>query len=166
MYVRWQLRAERKRKIDRWYRWHEVAWQYASLVESVRIDGKPTQRHVAYLGSVHFHARKGIHYRSWWWHDMSAKLDRLGNRISPDDRRKIEAALAKEVMPVTAKQVTEYDLQQQKKIRAEHGECRGCYLDWPPGQAGVPPRPKFPEARERFANTIATVMAVEAKRRG
>jgi hypothetical protein len=58
------------------------------------------------------------------------------------------------VKPVTAKQVTECDLQHQKKIRTEHGECRGCYLNWPPGQAGVPPRPKFEKG---FPNVIAAV---------
>jgi hypothetical protein len=60
--------------------------------------------------------------------------------------------------------VTQHGLQHQKKFRAEYGECHGCYLAWPPGQAGVPLRPKMPKApKEKFANTIAAVMAAERR---
>jgi hypothetical protein len=49
--------------------------RYVVLVESVRVNGKPRQRHVAYLGSYHSepdgilpHWRNGpdLHYRVWW----------------------------------------------------------------------------------------------------
>ena len=108
------------------------------------------------------HTKHDVHYRAWWWHNITAKLDRLGNRISSDDRPRIEAALAKYVKPgVTAKEVKAFDLKHQKRIRAEHGECRWCYINWPPGQAGVPPRPQFDDENpeERWANTIAAVTA-------
>lgn len=74
----------------------------AILVESKRVDGKPKQRHIAYLGSFKEHWRDVVQYRVQWWQDMSERLDRLGNLITPDDRRRIEAALAKRMPPVTA----------------------------------------------------------------
>jgi hypothetical protein len=41
---------------------------------------------------------------------------------------------------VSAAEVTAFDLVYQEKF---HGECRGCYLSWPEGTEGVPPRPQF-----------------------
>ena len=76
-------------------------------------------------------------------HDGEA--DKLGNRIPPDQRPRIEAVLAKEVPPVTAAEVTAFDLAHQEKIRAEYGECLGCYLSWPKGTEGVPLRPPSSE---------------------
>jgi hypothetical protein len=87
-----------------------VRWQHvfnknttAILVESTRVNGKPRQRHIAYLGSIDYWALNGkndVQYRAQWWHNISSKLDALGNRVLPENRRKIEAALAKEVPPV------------------------------------------------------------------
>ena len=59
---------------------------------------------------------------------MSAKLDALANRVLPEDRARIEAALAKEVPLVTADEVTAFDLQHQQEWRVErgYGECRAC----------------------------------------
>jgi hypothetical protein len=165
MYVRWQWWGDRRRKSIRYYR-HEKASAYAILVESVRVKGKPTQRHVAYLGSFHSRQRDNIHYRAWWWHDITAKLDRLANRIPSGQRPRIEAALAEKVKPVTAEEVAEvtaFDLKHQEEIRARFGECRWCYFNWPPGQAGVPPRPQFEDKPLSFANTLAAVQRVAAK---
>jgi hypothetical protein len=127
--------------------------------KSPGVDGTPKQRHIAYLGS--FDYEQDAHYRAWWWHRMNAKLNALGNRIPADDRPRIEPALVEKVPKVTADEVTAYDLQHQHKRRVELelGECRACYLDWPEGQAGVPPRPEFPEVpeTERWANVLAAV---------
>jgi hypothetical protein len=57
----------------------DTADLYASLVESVRVNGKPRQRHVAYLGSLRHES--DVHFRAWRWQEMRAKLDALGNRI-------------------------------------------------------------------------------------
>ena len=143
MYVRWQWRYERRlkerqrkgqRRRER-RRYRPPAWSYAILVENGRIDGKPKQRHVAYLGSVHLD--QTVHYRAWWWHRISAKLDALGNRIPADDRPRIEAALAKEVPKVSAADVAAY--------ASQHGS-----LDWP----GAPPRPK---KAMRWTNVLETL---------
>jgi hypothetical protein len=153
MYVRWQpcRTAFRVRR----YRGTPAAG-YAILVESARIDGKPRQRHIAYLGTVH--SKPDVNYRAWWWHHMTAKLDRLGNVIPPDQRPRIDAALAKRVPLVTAAEVTAFDLAYQKEMREDglSEGSRGCYLNWPEGTEGVPPRPQF-EKREPWANVIAAL---------
>ena len=107
MFVQWQRRDERRRTTNRFVYMYPTADEYAVLVESARVNGKPRQRHVAYLGSYHddprdfipLHWRNGpdLHYRVWWWHRMTAKLDALGNVIPADQRPRIEAALAKKV---------------------------------------------------------------------
>ena len=52
MYVRWQRRDERRRTTIRFVYMVPTADEYAVLVESVRVNGEPRQRHVAYLGST------------------------------------------------------------------------------------------------------------------
>ena len=154
MFVRWQWWGQRRRNSVRQYRSKTPADAYAVLIESVRVDGKARQRHVAYLGG--YHRDHDVHYRSWWWHRMTATLDRLGNRIKPADRPRIEAALAKKVRPVTPDEIPAFDLAHQQKMRADYGECRGCYLAWPPGTEGLPPRPHF-EAASAWYNTLAAI---------
>jgi hypothetical protein len=64
------------------------------LVESVRVNGKPTQRHVAYLASITDSAIEVDHQRLSFWDKITERLDKLGNRISPEDRKSVEAAIA------------------------------------------------------------------------
>jgi hypothetical protein len=77
---------------------------------------------------------------------MTTKFDVLGHVIPADQRPRIEAALAKKVPKVSAAEITAFDLVYQEKFRAEHGECSNCYLRWPEGTEGVPPRPQFEDA--------------------
>jgi len=74
----------------------DVHWR-AIMVEAVRVDGKPKQRHVAYLGGITQSAIAIIHQRCWFWDRVTQRLDRLRNRILPEDRRRIEAAVAQRV---------------------------------------------------------------------
>jgi hypothetical protein len=67
------------------------------LAESVRVDGRPTSRHVAYLGSITDSAIEFMAQRCFFWDDVAERLDKLGNRITVEDRRRIEAAVAKKV---------------------------------------------------------------------
>jgi hypothetical protein len=85
MYVRWQRRPHKDTT--------------AVLVESIRVNGKPRQRHIAYLGSFGRWLLEphNVDRRAQWWRNVTSKLDALGKRVSPDDRRKIEAALTKAV---------------------------------------------------------------------
>src|SRR5262245_22011983 len=93
MYVRWQLYQSQARDSSMRERREPHARLKAILVESVRVGGRPRQRHIAFLGSV---AIDGGDRRRFWY-DVTTKLDRLSNRVSPDDRQRIEAAIAKRV---------------------------------------------------------------------
>ena len=76
------------------------------MVESVRIDGKPCQRHVAWIASITESANEIVSQRRYFWDDVHERLDRLGNRISVEDRRHIEAAIARKVPGFHAKNTT------------------------------------------------------------
>jgi hypothetical protein len=91
MFVRWQLyrsqaltRHHRKRNDER-------ARLKAVLVESVRVDGKPRQKHIAFLGSTSIDGGD----RRRFWYEVTTSLDRLDNRVSPQDRKRIVAAITK-----------------------------------------------------------------------
>jgi hypothetical protein len=71
------------------------------LVESVRADSKPRQRHVAYLGGITESAIQITAQRRYFWEAVLDGLDRLHNRMSIADRRKIEAAIALKVPRLT-----------------------------------------------------------------
>ena len=64
---------------------------------SVRVDGKPVQRHVAYLAGFTESAIAFPVQRCHLWDAIVERLDRMGNRITTIDRQKIEAAIAKKV---------------------------------------------------------------------
>src|SRR5262245_23010813 len=67
------------------------------LAESARIKGEPRQRHIAYLGGI---TRLGIdshELRCYFWDGVTATFDRLGNRVTPADRKRFEAAIADRV---------------------------------------------------------------------
>jgi len=102
MFVRWQNSetvAKRKQpgKVNRCR---------AILVESVRVDGKPKQQYIAFLASFEpdvvaikrdmpeWRQRRQFGAQCRFWRQLNKRLNRLGNRISLDDRHKIEAALA------------------------------------------------------------------------
>jgi hypothetical protein len=69
-----------------------------SLVESVRINGKPRQRHIGYLASIR--DRRSVDEIRNFWDAVYDKLDGLSDRLSLDDRHRIEAAIAAKVPPV------------------------------------------------------------------
>ena len=66
----------------------------ALLIESVRVDGKPRQRHLAFLGSVTYQDRNDVEERWQFWRNADQALYRLGNRLSPIQRGEVEKALA------------------------------------------------------------------------
>jgi hypothetical protein len=95
MFIRWQhINAER------WPRWHgdPVRWvrHKAKLAETVRVNGKPRQKHVALIASyVQGETPEEIEYqRITFWRDARKRLDQLDNLVTPADRIKIEAALS------------------------------------------------------------------------
>jgi hypothetical protein len=115
MFVRWQSRKRATPEFGGWskplknvcYRGHhgisrrgsnkqDVHWA-AILIESVRVEGKPAPRHVAYLGGITESAIEIAAQRCFFWDKVTEHLDGLQNRLSPEDRQRIESAIAKKV---------------------------------------------------------------------
>ena len=94
----------------------DVRWT-AVVVESVLVDGNPRQRQVALLASITESEIEIVHHRRYFWDAVHERLDQLGNRMSIDDRRRIEAAithkvprLSPEEHDASVKEVQKYDL--------------------------------------------------------
>ena len=73
-------------------------------------EGKPRQRHVAFLGSLEIDAitEAKSPLGSWYddvmttvrrrfWYDVTTLLERLSNRVDPQDRQRIADSIAKKV---------------------------------------------------------------------
>jgi hypothetical protein len=107
MYVRWQsYKKVHEQKVVHWS---------AVLVEAVRVDGKPRQRHIAYLGGLEVQDPEAPGYQHpdnksrrnanqcMFWKRALETLEFLGNRVSPNDHKKIVAAVVKRIpMPTEA----------------------------------------------------------------
>jgi hypothetical protein len=108
MYVRWQSRKRRRPAFGQYYKLRgecyaregsneqDIHWR-AVLVENERVNGKPTQRHIAYIGGITDSAIAIVHQRCWFWDGVKERLDRVGKRMSPENRKAVEAAVAKKV---------------------------------------------------------------------
>ncbi|MFZ0239237.1 MAG: hypothetical protein WAL37_18070 [Xanthobacteraceae bacterium] len=102
MFVRWQSR-ERRRSVFGYSRDGDMHWN-AVLVESVRVNGKATQRHVANLGGI-TESAIGLDtpaQRMFFWDGVAARLD--GLKLEKKQRAAIEQAVAEKVPPVTKRE--------------------------------------------------------------
>jgi hypothetical protein len=81
----------------------DVHWK-AVIVENVRIDGQPRQQHIALLAGITESEIEIDDRRRFFWDAVHERLDRLGNRISIEDRRRIEKAIALKVPPLSRKE--------------------------------------------------------------
>lgn len=86
MYVRWK-----KRTRSRYHRPQDEQTLSAILVESVRIDGKPRQRIVSYLGCIGSKRLTFFYHQVDFWQSVDKHLGALD--LSAETRRSIEAAL-------------------------------------------------------------------------
>lgn len=112
MFVRWQ----KYRSVARWHRGEPpITRVKAILVESVLIDGKPRQRHIAFISS---YEPEGLGDRFRFWREARRCLDRLANRITPEDRIKIEAALARRVPPTTPEQEAVHEREVEEGVQS------------------------------------------------
>ena len=102
MFVRWQKRTRRSRAFGRDPR-TDTHWA-AILAESQRIDGKPMQRHVAYLGGITDSAIELPAQRAFFWQEVAQQLDQLA--LPKDDRAAIEAAVEAKVPRLTGRNIT------------------------------------------------------------
>ena len=107
MFVRWQ--RYRSRALNR-ERSDERARRSAVLIETIRIDGKPRQQHVAFLGSVSIDGSDRVAF----WYGVTLRLNWLGNRLSPEEREQIGSAIAKRV---EGRLLTEGELRQFEQQR-------------------------------------------------
>ena len=120
MFIRWQKRTRKSpafgmhygrrggisfREVEGRLQIPDVHWR-AILVESCRVDGKPRQRHIAYLGGITESAIE-LHVpnqRGFFWNEVMDRLDKLDNHIDKDERTKIEATIAKRVPRLSEKE--------------------------------------------------------------
>src|SRR5215467_4946749 len=89
MFLRWRRRKRSNPFFD-------VHWA-AVLVEGARVNGRQTQRHIAYLGGITESAIRDDNQRRHFWNYVYEQLDGLSDRMSIDDRRHIEATIAAKV---------------------------------------------------------------------
>ena len=97
--MRWQSRKLNKN--TRWRKRGDVHWR-AILIENVRVDGKPTQRHIAYLGGITERniAHEKPAHRIYFWNGVEQKLAVLN--FSAKERTAIMQVIAKKVPRVTS----------------------------------------------------------------
>ena len=134
MFIRWMSYVTRvpRRQAQSWNEYNKTRWS-AVLVESVRIDGKPCQRHIACLASIR--EIDGLTAQCKFWERFTRKLDSLSNRVSADERRRIEAQLVRKV-PCPAEE--DY-LRWKQRARELCGERRvkPALTHWPVVPAAV-----------------------------
>ena len=120
MDVRWKGRKLQQPGTAPWHDdvlGQDVRWT-AVVVESVMVSGTPRhQRQVALLASITESETEIVHRRRYFWDAVHKRLDQLGNRLSIDDRRRIEAAithkvprLSPEEHDASVNEVQKYDL--------------------------------------------------------
>jgi hypothetical protein len=109
MFIRWQSRERSWPQFGVWHdengeRRPDDTHHRAILVEAVRVNGKPVQRHIAYLGGITESAISVPVQRCYFWDHITDQFDKLGKKISPADRKRLEKAIAAKVPRPTAKQ--------------------------------------------------------------
>jgi hypothetical protein len=132
MFIRWQSRKHTER-CSYLGDHNDVHWR-ADLVESIRVDGKPRQRHIAYLCGFTEQQFKDQHtgkvreaQQLYVWEHALDCLDRLHNRITNEDRERIETVLAARIG--TPKPTRE-------AIEAQHAKVREILPIFRTGTAG------------------------------
>jgi hypothetical protein len=105
MFIRWH---KRQGKTD-------VHWG-AVLVEAVRVDGKPRQRHVAYLGGFSERRIDSVDQRRRFWSQVKTRLHALADRLSDEDRNRIIGEIASRVLLSRSRAVPTAEHAQPSKL--------------------------------------------------
>jgi len=105
MYIRWQ-----SRKLDKNTRWRkrgDVHWREI-LIENVRVDGKPIQQHIAYLGGITKRniAHEKPAHRIYFWNGVEQKLAVLN--FSAKERTTIMQLITERVPRVSSRQYQQH----------------------------------------------------------
>ena len=90
MYIRWK-RCVLRRTAD--------VTLKAFLVHSVRIEGRPRQRILGYLGAIRGRYQQAPAHRQRFWHQVAQRLPALG--VDPPTQAALEACLARVVPRLT-----------------------------------------------------------------
>jgi len=80
-------------------------------------DHRPTRQHIAYLGGILQDDVKHVERRAAFWAKATAKLDALSKRVSPEERRKLEAALEVRIPKPSSEEIRSYQRAQQRRQR-------------------------------------------------
>lgn len=120
MFVRWKKRASRGN--SKYYDWQKVrdVTLSAYLVKSERISGKPRQKVIAFLQSVHQHDldREGWINRltrNYFWYHVENKLRKLD--LTDAQKVSIRETLQKTVPRLSEAERAEY-LKEQGRLRS------------------------------------------------
>ena len=80
-------------------------------------DHRPTRQHIAYLGGILQDDVKHVERRAAFWAKATAKLDALSKRVSPEERRKLEAALEVRIPKPSSEEIRSYHRAQQRRLK-------------------------------------------------
>jgi hypothetical protein len=157
MFVRWQTYHSQAL-----YPWHaerndKRARRKAILVESVRVNGKPRQRHIAFLGSIASDESIDGVLGKRFWRDVLSTLKRLGNRVGPEDYERIIASIAAKVggVPPTEAELEQFGRKVDRDLESL-GASLAPYRQAPrPHRRRRPLRDRVKEAASKYAELLS-----------
>jgi hypothetical protein len=123
MYVRWKKRESRARRgyVETVQNPDPPVILTAMAVESVRVDGKPRQRIVAYLGTIWERNIEHVWRRHYFWE----AADKALNAMPQPHRSKIEAELLAKVKRPTEAEFEVFRLESEALTRAIRAAFKG-----------------------------------------
>jgi hypothetical protein len=132
MLMRWITRPRRRRVEFPSQAIERDAGLKAVVVEKLYIDGKPTYLHVAYLAGITASAIAAsaaghsfaIGRCVRFWEQVADRLDALGERLSPEDRERIEAKIAERVPRASEQERTEVARRHREALGAARAFVR------------------------------------------
>ena len=110
MYIRWKRSALRRSA--------DVTLK-AFLVHSVRVEGRPQQRILGYLGAIREHYQQAPAHRQRFWHQVAQRLPALG--VDPRTQATLEACLARVVPRLTPTDLAALEAQRTALPFGERG---------------------------------------------
>jgi len=127
MYIRWQSRKRLTPAFGPLGK-RDAHWR-AILAEAVQVRGKTKQRHITYLVGFTESAVAIPQQQRFVWDRIHQRLKRLRNRISREDRRRIETALIEKIgKPPTKAQRAKLDRARKRwleKLAKSTAKLRG-----------------------------------------
>ena len=127
MFLRWRRRIKKQgaaRRSMHGKEPYDIHWQ-AIILSNSRINGQVKQEHITTLGGITEDAMRSENRRSHFWNKARERLDRLANRITPQDREAIEAVIVFKFAEVLSHPDNQPDAvamkaAKQAELRAKH----------------------------------------------